>query len=100
VEGLNETHDRRPDDRRRLAESVDRQAERLKSAEKDRPTLLAQTRFLGTIGLLFILPVIGGAYFGRWLDSKLPGYEVHWTVSMIFLGIVIGAVNVYYFARE
>lgn len=87
-------------DSRRLAESVDQQAERLKRAETDRPTLLAQTRFVGTIGVLLILPVIAGAYFGRWLDEKLPGYAVHWTVSMIFLGIVIGAVNVYYFVRE
>lgn len=87
-------------DRRKLAESVNQQAERLKRAEKERPTLLAQTRFMGTIGLMFILPVIAGAYFGRWLDSRLAGYAVHWTVSMIFLGIVIGAVNVYYFARE
>jgi ATP synthase protein I len=87
-------------DRRKLTETVNKQAERLKRAEKDRPTILAQTRFIGTIGLMFILPVIAGAYFGRWLDSKLPGYTVHWTVSMIFLGIVIGAVNVYYFVRE
>lgn len=87
-------------DRRKLAESVDKQAQRLKRAEKERPTLLAQTRFIGTMGLLFILPVIAGAYFGRWLDEKLPGYTVHWTVSMIFLGIVIGAVDVYYFVRE
>lgn len=87
-------------DQRKLADSVDRQTERLKRAEKDRPTLLAQTRFIGTIGLLFILPVVAGAYFGRWLDSRLPGYTVHWTVSMIFLGIVVGAVNVYYFVRE
>jgi ATP synthase protein I len=87
-------------ERRKLSESVDQQAERLKRAEKDRPTMLAQTRFVGTIGLLLILPVIGGAYFGRWLDSKLPGYAVHWTVSMIFLGIVVGAVNVYHFVRE
>lgn len=87
-------------EQRTLAQIVDRQRERLRRAEADRPTLLAQTRFVGTIGLLFILPVIGGAYFGRWLDQRLPGYSVHWTISMIFLGIVIGAVNVYYFVRE
>ena len=87
-------------DRRRLAESVDQQAERLRRAEKERPTLLAQTRFMGAIGLLFVLPVVAGAYFGRWLDSMLPGYTVRWTISMIFLGIVVGAVNVYYFVRE
>jgi ATP synthase protein I len=37
---------------------------------------------------------------GRWLDSRLPGYQVYWTVSMIFLGVVIGAVNVYLLIRE
>lgn len=92
--------DNGPPERRKLAETVDQQAERLKRAEDERPTLLAQTRFVGTIGLLFILPVIAGAYFGRWLDSRLHGYTVHWTVSMIFLGVVIGALNVYYFVRE
>lgn len=86
--------------RQKLAETVDRQAERLRRAKLEQPTLLAQTRFVGTIGVLFILPVVAGAYFGRWLDARLPGYEVHWTVSMIFLGIVIGAWNVYWFARE
>lgn len=87
-------------ERNRLAASVDRQTEQLRRAEKDRPTLLAQTRFVGTISVLLILPVIAGAYFGRWLDEKLPGYAVHWTLSMIFLGIVVGAVNVYLFVRE
>jgi len=30
----------------------------------------------------------------------LEGYSMRWTLSLIFLGIVIGAINVYYFVRE
>lgn len=85
---------------RRLEERVGRQVERMKRAEKERRTLLGETVFLGTLGLLFIVPVIIGAYLGRWLDSRLEGYAIHWTLSMIFLGIVVGAVNVYLFIRE
>jgi len=83
-----------------LKKQVERQAERMRQAEEDQPTLIAQTVYIGTLGLLFVLPVVGGAYLGRWLDSMLEGYSMRWTLSLIFLGIVIGAFNVYLFVRE
>jgi ATP synthase protein I len=55
---------------------------------------------MGTLGLVFVLPVVGGAYLGRWLDGLVEGYSTRWTLSMLFLGIIIGAVNVYLFIRE
>jgi ATP synthase protein I len=88
------------DDKQQLQQRIDEQVERLKQAERDRPTLLAQTTYIGTLGLLFVLPVIGGAYLGRWLDSMLAGYSMRWTLSMIFLGLVVGAMNVYLYVRE
>jgi ATP synthase protein I len=84
----------------RLRRQVERQARRMRQAERDRPTLLAQTAYIGTLGLLFVLPVVAGAYLGRWLDSLLAGYSIRWTLSMIFLGVIIGAINVYLFIRE
>lgn len=91
-----------PDDRRtaRLEEQVEKQARRIKQAEKDKRTLLGQTIYLGTLGFMFVLPIVGGAYLGQWLDSFTAAYEVHWTVSLIVLGVVVGAVNVYLFLRE
>ena len=83
-----------------LRKRVEQQARRMKQAEKDRPTLISQTVYTGTLGLVFVLPVVGGAYLGRWLDSLVDGYSVRWTLSMLFLGIIIGAVNVYLFIRE
>ena len=83
-----------------LRKRVEQQARRMKQAEKDRPTLISQTVYMGTLGLVFVLPVVGGAYLGRWLDSLVEGYSIRWTLSMLFLGIIIGAVNVYLFIRE
>ena len=83
-----------------LERSVKAQGERMRKAERERPTLLAQTAYLGTLGLLFVLPVIGGAYLGVWLDGFAQGYSVRWTVSLIFAGVVIGGINVYLFVRD
>lgn len=83
-----------------LRKQVERQAQRMKKAERERPTLIGQTVYIGTLGLLFVLPVIGGAYLGQWLDSLMTGYSIRWTISLILLGVFIGAVNVYLFIKE
>lgn len=87
-------------DTNELRKRVERQARRMRKAERERPTLLAQTVYVGTLGLLIALPVVGGAYLGQWLDGLEAGYSARWTVSLILLGVVIGAVNVYLFVRE
>jgi ATP synthase protein I len=83
-----------------LRKQIERQARRMKKAERERPTLIGQTVYIGTLGLLFVLPVICGAYLGRWLDSLLAGYSIRWTTSLIIVGVIIGALNVYLFIRE
>jgi ATP synthase protein I len=87
----------KPDD---LRKQVEQQARRMKKAERERTTLIGQTAFIGTLGLLLVLPVIGGAYLGQWLDSLAAGYSIRWTVSLILLGVIVGALNVYLFIRE
>ena len=72
----------------------------MKQAERDRPTLLAQTVYIGTLGLVFVLPVVGGAYLGRWLDSLASGYSIRWTVSLILLGVMVGMINAYLLIRD
>lgn len=83
-----------------LRKQVERQARRMKKAERERPTLIGQTVFIGTLGLLFVLPVIGGAYLGQWLDSQATGYSIRWTMSLLLVGVFVGALNVYLFIRE
>lgn len=83
-----------------LEHEVEKQRERMQRAEEERPTLLAQSIHIGVLGLLFVLPVVGGAYLGRWIDGLFEGYSMRWTLSLIFVGVVAGAVNVYFFVRE
>ena len=88
------------DDRQRLREGVQRQAKRIDKAQRERRSVIAQTVYLGTLGLLLVLPAVGGAYLGQWLDSLATGYSIRWTVSLIVLGIALGAFNVYFFLRD
>ena len=86
--------------RDKLKKQVERQALRMKKAEREQSTLIAQTIYTGTLGLVFVLPVVGGAYLGHWLDGMVEGYSMRWTLSLIFLGVVIGAFNVYFLIKE
>lgn len=83
-----------------LRKSVEKQVKRMQRADKERPTLMAQSVFMGTLTLLFVLPVIFGAYIGNWLDGMTQGYSIRWTIGLIFVGLVIGVVNVYFYVRE
>ena len=83
-----------------LRENIEKQAERLARAEQERPTLLAQTVFLGTLALLFVVPVVVGAYLGRWIDSQLAGYSYRWTISLLITGLMVGGWNVYLYIQK
>lgn len=83
-----------------LRQAVEKQVKRMQRAEKERPTLLAQSVFMGTLALLFVLPVIVGAYLGNWLDNMVEGYSIHWTIGLLFVGLVVGIINAYIYIRE
>ncbi|WKE64220.1 AtpZ/AtpI family protein [Gallaecimonas kandeliae] len=87
-------------DKESLRRQVERQAKRMKKAEQERSGLIGQTVYIGTLGLIFVLPVVAGAYLGHWLDGLVAGYSVRWTLSLILLGVFVGAVNVYLFVRD
>jgi ATP synthase protein I len=84
----------------RLCDAVERRSERLRRAARERHQWLSQTLSIGTLGLVFVLPVVGGAYLGTWLDERLAGYSQSWTLSLILLGVLVGALNVYLLIRE
>jgi ATP synthase protein I len=67
----------------------------MRQAERERPGLLAQTAYLGTLGLIVVLPMVGGAFLGRWLDQRVAGFSMHWTLSLLFAGLVVGVYSAY-----
>jgi ATP synthase protein I len=89
-----------PDQDGELHAKVEKQVRRMQQAERDRPSLLAQSVFMGTLAILFVLPVVVGAYVGNWLDDMAEGYSFRWTIGLLFAGLVVGVINVYMYVRE
>lgn len=83
-----------------LTQKLKEDISRAQKSAKEKPTLLAETIYLGTIGVMMALPVVAGAYLGEWLDHSLKGFSVSWTISLIFLGVLMGSFNVYWFLKE
>ena len=86
------------DDDDRLRDALSRQVRRLRDARRGGVLGLLVTG--GTAGLLLVVPLVLGAYLGRWLDEQAEGYSVRWTVNLILLGLAIGIYNVYRFFKE
>ncbi len=86
--------------KQRLQKKVENQVKRIKKSRQEKTSILAQTLYLGTLGLVLVLPIIGGAYLGFWLDSMTDGYSSRWTLSLLLLGVLIGAVNVYLLIKQ
>ena len=83
-----------------LQKKVEDRIQSLQRQEREKSSLLAQTKQLGTLSLLLTLPIVGGAYFGLWIDSKQSGYSFLYTVSGLVGGVVFGLISVYLFVME
>ena len=83
-----------------LKDAVNRDQSRQKKAQQERSTLMQATRILGVFGLMLVLPIVGGAYLGLWLDGFADDYSVRWTVGFILLGVMLGGFNAWLSLRE
>lgn len=77
-----------------------RDARRMLRARRQQRGLIGQSLYLGTLGIVFVLPVVAATYAGLWVDQHLAGYSVRGTLSGIVIGIVVGAIDVYLLVRE
>lgn len=87
-------------DENRLRRTVENQRDRTLRAQAGGTTFLARTVYLGSIGIMMALPIVAGAYLGRWLDERHTGFSFSWTVSLIVIGVFVGAANVVVFIRQ
>lgn len=83
-----------------MRDSIKKDVEQHKQARLNPATLFGFLVYGGTLGLLLVLPMVGGAYLGLWLDSLQEEYGSRWTVSLIIIGVVAGLWNVYWYVRE
>jgi ATP synthase protein I len=68
-----------------------------KKEEKDR--LISMFSLASELGFSISLPLVGGAFLGRYLDDKLHT-SPKITLSLIFFGLVLGMMNIYMIIKK
>lgn len=73
-----------------LDRSVRKRRERRQRFEREgEQSFLRGLAILGSVGWLIVVPLLGGIFIGRWLDG-IAGQDLTWTLSLAFLGLVLG----------
>ncbi len=77
---------KRPDDEslRRIASQVSRKQ------DNPAPSPLRGFSTFGMIGWSIVVPTVGGAFLGLWLDQVAP-QNFSWTIALILGGVAVGA---------
>ncbi|SEK84578.1 AtpZ/AtpI family protein [Pacificibacter marinus] len=72
------------------ANDIARQAGRMKSnRDSPGPSPLRGIGTFGMIGWSIVVPTVGGAFLGLWLDRITP-QKFSWTLALILAGVVVG----------
>lgn len=82
---------------KRFSKGIEESARDLMEARKQKGKFWYYAQVLGVGGWLLVIPIVGGAYLGRYLDKKIGGGGgTSWTITFIIIGIAIGFYNVWY----
>jgi ATP synthase protein I len=82
--------------REKFSEQIDRSAKDLMRSRREGAGFLHYAYVLGVGGWLLVLPIIGGAALGRYLDGRFES-GVSWTLTCIVAGVAVGVYNAWYF---
>jgi len=79
----------------KFSEEIEKSAKELMEARKEK-TFWHYASIIGVGGWLFVIPIIAGAYLGRYLDKRFVG-GISWTITFIIIGIAAGIYNFWFF---
>ena len=93
VRGLSESE-------RRFEHDVARKAARRARAEREGDkSIWFSLGLFGLVGWSVAIPTLLGLALGIWIDARWPG-RVSWTLTLLFVGIVLGCANAWYWVTE
>jgi ATP synthase protein I len=82
---------------KKFSEDIDKSAKELLKGRKEKTSFWRYAYIIGVGGWLFVIPIVAGAYLGRYLDKKTEGGGISWTITFIIIGIAIGIYNIWHF---
>lgn len=76
-------------------EVVEKEVKTVAESEEERTRFFSVVTTSTQLGFSVALPIAGGALLGTYLD-KLLGMSPRMTLSLIFIGAILGATNIYF----
>jgi ATP synthase protein I len=81
----------------KFSDDIRKSAHDLMESRKQTGKFWHYARVLGVGGWLMAIPIVSGAYLGRYLDAKFgQAGTTSWTITCILIGIFVGFYNVWY----
>lgn len=77
-------------------EEIESSVKKYKTSKKKRKEFWTYISRITVVGWLFVIPVVAGAYLGRYLDRRY-GSNVSWTITLIIIGVAVGIYNAWRF---
>ena len=92
---------KRPNASNILKEQVEKKADRRRWAKTQKSSdVWFGFGMFGLIGWAVAIPTIIGITFGIWLDHTWPVGRISWTVSLLFVGIILGCMNAWHWVNR
>lgn len=79
-------------EKNKFSGQIEDSARRLIKSRKEKGGFWHYASVFGIGGWLFAIPIVVGAYLGRYLDKNIR-IGVSWTLMLIFVGIAAGIFN-------
>ena len=83
-------------EKKKFSSQIGNSARSLLNAREEKGGFWHYASVFGIGGWLFAIPVVAGAYLGRYLDGKIAGGR-SWTLTFIILGAAAGVFNLWRF---
>ena len=80
----------------KFSKDIRKSAEELTEARKQKGKFWHYAQVLGVGGWLLVIPIVAGAYLGKYLDKKIGAGGISWTITLIIIGIAAGFYNIWY----
>jgi ATP synthase protein I len=84
-----------PDDR--FVREARRQAER--AARRQHMTFWRGISLIGAVGWMVVIPAVGGAFIGRYLDAAFTS-GIFWTLPLLLVGLLVGCTSAWRYVRR
>ena len=89
-----------PREPERISDKIGGKAERkIRARRQEDKGVWFGLGMFGLVGWAVAVPTLLGILLGLWLDQRFPG-KPSWTVTLLFLGVVLGCLNAWYWVRR